>query len=41
MKDMVDRIQELLLLIEQLRGRIEVLEDTIRELQGNSRKRSL
>jgi hypothetical protein len=41
MKDLIDRIQELLLIVSSLQDRIRVLEDKIHEMDGNDRKRSL
>ena len=40
MKDLLDRIQELLLLVESLRGRIRTLEDKIHEMERINNKRS-
>ena len=41
MKDLIDRIQELLLIVSSLQDRIRILEDKIHEMEGNDRKRSL
>jgi hypothetical protein len=40
MKSLLDRIQELLLIVSSLQDRIRVLEDKIHEMESNEGKRS-